>query len=213
MPLDAVGAERAFVGADARVRSIRRQVLVAIFAIRPQFERHFRYPKKRQGLPTVDQVSAQRNLTQAWLGQDSRPPLAAAKLRRPVRRISRRRRSRLFHGQPRRQASSRRPDLERQPLEDEALAHLRLRVQKPPPRRVGQMATPSFSSSMSRPRSRPATAPVSNVAGKPRRPFARPFPVIRPASTRWIKPSRASGSMAAAIAGGERGSATCRTGR
>ena len=41
-------------------------------------------------------------------------------------------------GQSRRAAASRRSDVERQPLEDQALAHLRLRVQGPPARRVGQ---------------------------------------------------------------------------
>ena len=40
--LDAVRAERAFVGADPRFRRIRRQVLVAIFAVRPELQRHGR---------------------------------------------------------------------------------------------------------------------------------------------------------------------------
>jgi hypothetical protein len=40
MPLDAIGAEGAFERADARFSRVRRQVLVAIFAIRPKFERH-----------------------------------------------------------------------------------------------------------------------------------------------------------------------------
>jgi hypothetical protein len=40
MPLDAIGAEGAFERADARFGRVRRQVLVAIFAIRPKFERH-----------------------------------------------------------------------------------------------------------------------------------------------------------------------------
>src|SRR5258707_11348967 len=38
--LDAVGAERAFESADAGVRRVRRQVLVAIFAVRPELQRH-----------------------------------------------------------------------------------------------------------------------------------------------------------------------------
>jgi hypothetical protein len=40
MPLDTIGAEGAFEAADARFSRGRRQVLVAIFAIRPKFERH-----------------------------------------------------------------------------------------------------------------------------------------------------------------------------
>jgi len=46
MPLDAIGAEGAFVGADARFGGGRRQVLVAIFAIRPKFERHVFSPRR-----------------------------------------------------------------------------------------------------------------------------------------------------------------------
>src|ERR1700692_3046332 len=38
--LDAVRAERAFVRTDARFRRVRRQVLVAIFAVRPELQRH-----------------------------------------------------------------------------------------------------------------------------------------------------------------------------
>ena len=38
----AIRAERAFVGADPRFRCIRRQVLVAIFAVRPKLQRHDR---------------------------------------------------------------------------------------------------------------------------------------------------------------------------
>ena len=38
--LDAIRAERAFVRADAGFRRIRRQVFVAIFAIRPKLQRH-----------------------------------------------------------------------------------------------------------------------------------------------------------------------------
>src|SRR5581483_4310376 len=38
--LHAVGAEGAFIRADARVGRIRRQVLVAIFAVRPKLECH-----------------------------------------------------------------------------------------------------------------------------------------------------------------------------
>ena len=40
--VDAIRAERAFVGTDPRVRRIRRQVLVAIFAVRPELQRHGR---------------------------------------------------------------------------------------------------------------------------------------------------------------------------
>ena len=40
--LDAIRAERAFIGADPRVHRIRRQVLVAIFAVRPELQRHGR---------------------------------------------------------------------------------------------------------------------------------------------------------------------------
>src|SRR5215475_6890830 len=38
--LDAIGAEGAFVGADPRVKRVRRQVLVAIFAVRAELQRH-----------------------------------------------------------------------------------------------------------------------------------------------------------------------------
>ena len=38
--LDTIGAEGAFIAADARFRRIRRQVLVAIFAVRPKLQRH-----------------------------------------------------------------------------------------------------------------------------------------------------------------------------
>ena len=41
--LDAIRAERAFIGADPRLRRIRRQVLVAIFAVRPKLQRHDRF--------------------------------------------------------------------------------------------------------------------------------------------------------------------------
>ena len=40
--LDAIRAERAFIGADPRFRRVRRQVLVAIFAVRPELQRHGR---------------------------------------------------------------------------------------------------------------------------------------------------------------------------
>src|SRR5215470_16023551 len=40
--LDAVGAEGAFVRADARIERARRQVLVTIFAVRPKLKRHGR---------------------------------------------------------------------------------------------------------------------------------------------------------------------------
>src|SRR5580692_638128 len=38
--LGAVGAERALITANARFRRVRRKVLVAIFAVRPQLQRH-----------------------------------------------------------------------------------------------------------------------------------------------------------------------------
>src|SRR5260221_2779717 len=38
--LGAVRTERAFVGTDPRLRRVRRQVLVAIFAVRPELQRH-----------------------------------------------------------------------------------------------------------------------------------------------------------------------------
>ncbi len=41
--LDAVRAERALVAADARFRRMRRKVLVAIFAVRPELQRHGRF--------------------------------------------------------------------------------------------------------------------------------------------------------------------------
>src|SRR4029077_11496491 len=40
MRLDAIGAERALVAANPRVPRVGRQVLVAIFAIRPQLQHH-----------------------------------------------------------------------------------------------------------------------------------------------------------------------------
>src|SRR6185312_14892913 len=40
--LDAISAERAFVGTDPRLHRTRRQVLVAIFAVRPELQRHGR---------------------------------------------------------------------------------------------------------------------------------------------------------------------------
>src|ERR1700722_19483280 len=40
--LDAVRAERAFKRTNARLRRARRQVLVAIFAVRPELQRHGR---------------------------------------------------------------------------------------------------------------------------------------------------------------------------
>ena len=42
LALDAVHAERAFERTDARFRRVRRQVLVAIFAVRPELQRHAR---------------------------------------------------------------------------------------------------------------------------------------------------------------------------
>ncbi len=38
--LDAIRAERALKGTDSRFRRVRRQVLVAIFAVRPKLQRH-----------------------------------------------------------------------------------------------------------------------------------------------------------------------------
>src|SRR5579871_2172496 len=38
--LGAIGAEGALVAANARLRRMRRQVLVAIFAVRPKLQRH-----------------------------------------------------------------------------------------------------------------------------------------------------------------------------
>src|SRR4051794_39266549 len=38
--LDAVCTKRAFIAADARVRRMRRKILVAIFAIRSELQRH-----------------------------------------------------------------------------------------------------------------------------------------------------------------------------
>src|ERR1700756_2760196 len=38
--LHAIGAEGAFVGADARVERVGRQILVAIFAVRSKLQRH-----------------------------------------------------------------------------------------------------------------------------------------------------------------------------
>ena len=40
--VDAIRAERAFVGANPRLRRVRRQILVAIFAVRPKLQRHGR---------------------------------------------------------------------------------------------------------------------------------------------------------------------------
>ena len=40
LALDAVHAERAFERTNARFRRVRRQVLVAIFAVRPKLQRH-----------------------------------------------------------------------------------------------------------------------------------------------------------------------------
>src|SRR6266478_9230697 len=45
--LDAIGAERALVAADPRIGRVRRQILVAIFAIRPEFEHALPYPAGR----------------------------------------------------------------------------------------------------------------------------------------------------------------------
>ena len=42
--LDAVRTERAFIGADPRIRCVRRQVAVAIFAVRSELQRHLRKP-------------------------------------------------------------------------------------------------------------------------------------------------------------------------
>ena len=47
--LDAIRAERAFIGTDPRVRRVRRQVLVAIFAVRPELQRHGRLSMLIQG--------------------------------------------------------------------------------------------------------------------------------------------------------------------
>jgi len=46
-PLDAIGAERALIAADPRIGRARRQILVAIFAIGPQFEHALSYPAGR----------------------------------------------------------------------------------------------------------------------------------------------------------------------
>jgi len=42
----AVRTERAFVAADASIRRMRRQILVAIFAVRPELQRHGRRAPK-----------------------------------------------------------------------------------------------------------------------------------------------------------------------
>ena len=58
----------------------------------------------------------------------------------------------------------------------EALDRLRLRVQGPAARRVGQSTTPSSFSSTSRPRSPRGIAPASSAGAKRRRPFSPLFP-------------------------------------
>src|SRR5690348_2736474 len=55
--LDAVRAERAFIAADAGVFRIRRQILVAIFAVRPQLQRH---RPRREEAPRKAQDLARR---------------------------------------------------------------------------------------------------------------------------------------------------------
>src|SRR3954452_18582516 len=40
--LDAVSAERAFIGADPRIGCVRRQVAVAIFTVRSKLQRHLK---------------------------------------------------------------------------------------------------------------------------------------------------------------------------
>ena len=46
--LDAVRAERALIAADARFRRMRRKILVAVFAVRPELQRHgFRWTRQR----------------------------------------------------------------------------------------------------------------------------------------------------------------------
>ena len=45
----AVRTERAFVAADASIRRMRRQILVAIFAVRPELQRHGRRALKTAG--------------------------------------------------------------------------------------------------------------------------------------------------------------------
>src|ERR1700722_3918944 len=133
MPLDAIGAEGAFVSADARFARVRRQILVAIFAIRPKFERHVSSPKDAKALK---RGPASRGTQTVAGGHVPRSP-PAAKSRRSVRRIARRRRARRTDGQSWRTPASRRSDAERQPLEKQALAYLRLRIQGPAPRRLG----------------------------------------------------------------------------
>ena len=70
--LDAIGAEGAFESADARLGGVRRQVLVAIFAIRPKFERHVVSPKP-SGSESVDPPRLERNLMPPDVSQSSRP--------------------------------------------------------------------------------------------------------------------------------------------
>src|ERR1700677_2006814 len=124
MPLDAVGAEGAFVTADARLKRSGRQIPIAIFAIRPKFERHVPCPEDAEALK---RGPASRE-TQSVAGGHVSRSQAAAKSRRSLRRVARRRRPRRDDGQPRRTAASRRSDTERQPLEKQALAHLCLRI-------------------------------------------------------------------------------------
>ena len=71
MPPSAVGAEGALIGADARIERIGRQVLVAIFAIRPKFERHVFFSEN--GKASVDPPSMERNLGHQGASRAPRP--------------------------------------------------------------------------------------------------------------------------------------------
>src|SRR5450759_2234503 len=47
--LDAVRTEGAFEGTDARFRRMRRKILVAIFAVRPELQRHGHFVLSKRG--------------------------------------------------------------------------------------------------------------------------------------------------------------------
>src|ERR1700677_3121671 len=127
MALDAIGAEGALEAADACFARVRRQVLVAIFAIRPKFERHVPSPKDAKALK---RGPAPRGTQTVAGGHVSRSP-AAAESRRSVRRIAGRRRARRADGQSRRAPASRRSDARREPLGKQTMAHLRLPNPRP----------------------------------------------------------------------------------
>ena len=207
----------AFEGTDTRLHRVGREVFVAIFAIRPKFERHvFSPPKARIG-PGARQTQwvagrsrkASTFASQACLNLAGHCKIAVDPFGE-------------FHAVAERGGlmGNRGGRIHR---DDRTLSGRRWTSRrwivcvcafKGRKREVWGNSYTELFFSMSRPRWLRATAPARESAGARRRSrFSPPFPAPRGGDSRWTKYCIASASRAAANASGARVSATCPTER